>query len=148
MTAIVQFVQYGSFSIQNFWTSGQSFGSRFYSFAPFLFRGAAAELGGENSDAFIAFSNNALVLSTIANRSALNDTVIVTSVWLTQSLTVSPSPPPREELYIINSVAFSDERVEVRLRSPVDAANTRFPNRRLTSGLVGNLPRDGQVRVA
>lgn len=148
MSGVAQFVTYGSNRIQNFWRTGQTFQGQSYTFVPFLFRGATAELGGDNSEAFLAFATNSMMISLVGNRSVLNSTVTVASVWITQSLAVASSPPPRIETYVINAIAFNEDRIEVRLRSPVDAANTRFPNKRLTSGLVGNLPRDGQVRIA
>lgn len=148
MAGVAQFVQFDSTFIQNFWRGGQTFQGRSYVFAPFLFRGASSELNGENSEAFLAFATSDFTLGVIGNRSALNREVTITTVWVTSSLAIAPSPPPRSELFVINSVVFSDERAEIRLQSPVDAVSAIFPNRRLTSGLVGNLPREGQVRVA
>lgn len=146
MSATAQFVQFNSLFIQNFWTDTRFLDGAAYTFVPFIFQGASQELGGENSEAFLAFSNTSLSLA-ILNRSAINQPITIKSRWLTTSLEINTAFT-RDEVFLINSVAWNEERVEVRLRSPVDAATARFPNRRLTSGLVGNLPREGSVRVA
>ena len=149
MSAIAQFVTYNGIRIQNLFnqSSPYTFEGNGYSFVPFVYKGAAVEANGENSEAFIAFSNTDMTLG-IMGRNAINQMVSIVSVWLTTDLQINPAYPPRRDTLLINSVAFNEERVELRLRSAVDAAIARFPNRRITSGLVGNLPREGQVRIA
>lgn len=147
MSATAQFVTYGSLNIQNFWTDTRTLNGALYSFVPFIYKGSGQTLGGDNAEAFLAFSNSSMSLM-VMNRSAINQPITIRSYWLTTALEINTSLPPREETYLINAVAWNEERVEVRLRSPVDAAGVQFPNRRITTALVGALPREGAVRIS
>jgi hypothetical protein len=66
-------------------------------------------------------------------------------VWLTPALT--PLPGGLEEFYVGIGAGDSDTTVELRFRSPMDAATSRFPRQILSAQNVGILPLSAELTL-
>jgi hypothetical protein len=117
-----------------------------YRFCPFEISGTTQALGGANPLLSVMLPNEEIILQMLAGGDGnRNSTLRLTQVWLTPALT--PLPGGLEEFYVGIGAGDSDTTVELRFRSPMDAATSRFPRQILSAQNVGILPLSAELTL-
>jgi hypothetical protein len=132
---------------QNYWVNQDVlWENNTYGFLPFAFSGATTTKSGDNQPANLVFPNNALARGW--TETAIRDR------WLARCRvmlidTTAPNAPTQLVNYVaqIISGSWSDQAIEVRLASVLDAVGADVPRKKLTKQLVGNLPVTANVRI-
>ena len=159
MTNEIRLVQFFDFSdadgnnkpeylFQNYFVNeSKSKGNKSFSFAPFQVVGGTSSIGGDNSQIQILFPATqyaiALVEAANGNRKSqlelttktVNAAGTVTSAFLAQ------------EFYIGLGATFSEDTIELRFNTAVDAVASNFPAQRLNEDNVGILPLDSALSL-
>ena len=133
---------------QNYFVNeSKSKGNKSFSFAPFQVVGGTSSIGGDNSQIQILFPATqyaiALVEAANGNRKSqlelttktVNAAGTVTSAFLAQ------------EFYIGLGATFSEDTIELRFNTAVDAVASNFPAQRLNEDNVGILPLESALSL-
>ena len=117
-----------------------------YRFVPFEVTGTTQSLGGDNPQVSLLMPNEDILLKMVeggdGNR---NSTLRLINLWVTAA--GSPLPGPLIEFYVGIGAGDSDTTIELRFRSPMDAATARFPRQLLTAYNVGILPLNSELNL-
>lgn len=132
---------------QNYWINEDvAWQGNTYGFLPFAFSGATTTKSGDNQPAALAFPNNALARGW--TETAIRER------WLARCYVMLINPddsanPTMLVNYVAQIVAgtWSDQGIEIRLASVLDAVGADVPRKKLTKQLVGNLPVTANVRI-
>ena len=121
-----------------------------YKFLNFIYQGAAKNKSGDNLEAALVLANNQISMSQ-AQEAVFNKYSV--EVFVSK---VNPSTMIPESIYgnsfltrdnwLVTSLSYDSETVEVMLSSSIDAVGTTAPNRRLTTDIVGALPLTGDIQ--
>mgnify|MGYP003134014014 CR=1 len=121
-----------------------------YIFLNFIYQGAAKNKSGDNLEAALVLANNQVSMSQ-AQEAVFNKYSV--EVFVSK---VNPSTMIPESIYgnsfltrdnwLVTSLSYDSETVEVMLSSSIDAVGTTAPNRRLTTDIVGALPLTGDIQ--
>ena len=115
-----------------------------YLFLNFIYQGAAKNKSGDNLEAALILANNQVSMShaqeAIANKYSVEvfvskvnpETMIPEQIYGNNFLT--------RDNWLVTSLSYDAETIEILLSSSIDAVGTTAPNRRLTAGIVGALP--------
>ena len=115
-----------------------------YLFLNFIYQGAAKNKSGDNLEAALILANNQVSMShaqeAIANKYSVE--VFVSKV---DPVTMNPQKIYGNNFltrdnWLVTSLSYDAETIEILLSSSIDAVGTTAPNRRLTAGIVGALP--------
>ena len=121
-----------------------------YLFLNFIYQGAAKNKSGDNLEAALILANNQVSMShaqeAIANKYSVE--VFVSKV---DPVTMNPQKIYGNNFltrdnWLVTSLSYDAETIEILLSSSIDAVGTTAPNRRLTAGLVGALPVTGDIQ--
>ncbi len=131
---------------QNYFIEGKNRGNKMFDFAPFQVIGETSSIGGDNSQIQILFPATqyaiALVETGKGNRK--------TQLELTTRI-VDESGAVKEllskEFYIGLGATFSEDTVELRFSTAIDAVGSSFPAQRLSEDNVGNLPLESALSL-
>lgn len=114
-----------------------------YPYLSFIYQGAAKNRTGDNIEAALVLATNKL--STGIARDALNYRWHL-RVWSAQlNSTGGISRILTTEDWLVSSMTYDPEKVEVILSSGIDAVGANAPTRTLTRGMVGALPVTGNI---
>jgi len=118
-----------------------------YQYLSFIYQGATKSRSGDNLQAALVLANNTLAMN-IANQLVTGFANVTVENWLMnpstyQRLRQSPLTP---ETWLVSSLSYDPETIELVLSSSLDAIGTQAPTRVLTRKLVGALPTTGSVR--
>jgi len=117
-----------------------------YEFVPFEVTGTTQSLGGDNPQVSLLMPNEQIILTMLeGGQGNRNSTMRLTQLWLTPAFT--PLPGPLQEFYVGIGAGDSDTTVELRFRSPMDAATSRFPRQILSAQNVGILPLNTELNL-
>ncbi len=116
-------------------------------FAPFQVEGSVSTLEGDNSQIQLLFPTTdyaiALVESGDGNRKSQ---LILKTYFITTDERV-PSSPSSQEVYVGIGASFSENTIELRFNTAVDAVASNFPAQRLNEENVGILPLDSSLSL-
>ncbi len=124
-----------------------SYDGKTFGYLSFIYQGAAKSRTGDNLQAGLILSTNPLstgiAAEAIKNRYHLR-------VW---SVTINPDRDQVAKLltledWVVASMVYDPEAVEVVLSSSIDAVGANAPTRVLTRKLVGALPITASIRVS
>lgn len=122
-----------------------SYDGKTFQYLSFIYQGAAKNRTGDNLQAGLILSTNPL--STGLAREAINNRYHL-RVW---SVTINPdrdavSKLLTQEDWVVASMVYDPDAVEVVLSSSIDAVGANAPTRVLTRNLVGALPVTASLR--
>ena len=134
-------------NFQNYWIAEDAtYNGVRYGFLPFAFSGATSTKSGDNQPAAIALPNNDLARGWAETA--------IRSQWLARCRvmlidTANRDNPTQLTEYTAQIVAgsWSDQAIELRMASILDAVGADIPRKKLTKQLVGNLPITSNVRI-
>lgn len=116
-----------------------------YAYLSFIYQGAAKNRNGDNLEADLVLSSNAISLGYAAEAARNRWNVRVDSCSMNPSnFTVGRTLTT--EYWIAASMSYDPETVEVLLSSSIDAVGATAPTRVLTRKLVGALPVSGNIQ--
>ena len=145
--AIGTFIDLPGYSFQNFFHGERiSWDGGVYDFAGFGYSGSSVDLQGGNIDAQLIFVVNDLSLNLAKKAADDRDVVTVKTVWLNPE-SLSPESNFMEDTFMVTGFEHDNNRLGLRLSSPLDAISGDVPRRRLTEKLVGALPSTGQIQL-
>jgi len=134
---------YQNFSINE----SRNYGGVTYAFAPFAYTLGAGSKGGDRSDSALAAGLDPISVNLFAEA--------VENRYLLEIKTVSLDPDTfaddtlvRTELWRVAQYEMDTERIVLKLSSPLNAASSNIPRRRLSTKLVGALPNTGSLVVS
>ena len=116
-----------------------------YSYLSFIYQGASKSRSGDNLQAALVLANNTLAMN-IANQLVTGFANVTVENWLMNPSTYSRSRLLTSETWLVSSLSYDPEAIELVLSSSLDAIGTQAPTRVLTRKLVGALPTTGSVR--
>lgn len=116
-----------------------------YPYLPFIYQGAAKNRTGDNLEAALVFSSNAISMGYAAQAAQNRWNVRIDSCSMNPT-TFAVGRTLTTEFWLAASMTYDVETVEVLLSSSVDAVGASAPTRSLTKALVGSLPVTGSVR--
>lgn len=116
-----------------------------YQYLSFIYQGATKSRSGDNLQAALVLANNTLAMN-IANQLVTGFANVTAENWLMNPSTYSRSRLLTSETWLVSSLSYDPETIELVLSSSLDAIGTQAPTRVLTRKLVGALPTTGSVR--
>lgn len=117
-----------------------------FAFAPFSVEGTTAALGGGNNTLQILFPNIEIALRLLQSGDGNRlSRLTLHTVWLTASGAYTPNQT--SEFFVGTGSSIGDTTLELRFRSAIDSVASNFPNRNLTTGLVGVLPLNSNISL-
>ena len=116
-----------------------------YSYLAFIYQGAAKNRSGDNLEANLVLSSNAISMGYAAQAARNRWNIRVDSCSMNPS-TFAVAKTLTTEYWIAASMSYDIETVEVLLSSSIDAVGAAAPTRVLTRGLVGALPVSGNIQ--
>ena len=122
-----------------------SYGGRSYAYLSFVYQGAAKNRTGDNMEAGIMLSVNAISQSIAKDIVASRQHVRIYSVTMGQDDTVSRLLTTEE--WLAASMTYDYETLEVILSSGIDAVGANAPTQVLTKALVGLLPTTASIQA-
>lgn len=136
------------YAYQNFSVNQtRTYGGVTYQFVPFAVSTGAGSRGGDRSEATLGAGTNAITVNIFAEA--------VNSNWLLELKTVSLNPDTfadstliRTEIWRVARYELDNEKILLRLTSPLDAVREQVPNRFLSTRLVGALPTSATLVVS
>jgi len=122
-----------------------NYGGSSYTFAPFSFSGAVANIQGDNLDAGLVFA------STKVTRTWADTAITDAWIGFVQVVLLKDDSSIQRVLYnytgSISSGGWDQTRIELSLNSVMDAVRGTVPGRRLNAQLVGNIPITATINV-
>ena len=122
-----------------------SYDGRSYAYLSFVYQGAAKNRTGDNMEAAIMLSVNAISQSIARQVVADRQHVRIYSVTMGQDDTVSRLLTTEE--WLAASMTYDYETLEVILSSGIDAVGANAPTQVLTKALVGLLPTTASIQA-
>jgi hypothetical protein len=116
-----------------------------YQYLSFIYQGATKSRSGDNLQATLILANNVLSMN-IANQLVSSFATATVENWLMNPSTYDRSRLLTSEVWVVSSLSYDPETIELVLSSSLDAIGTQAPTRVLTRKLVGELPTTGSVR--
>ena len=121
-----------------------------YLFLNFIYQGAAKNKSGDNLEAALILANNQVSMNQ-AQEAVFNKYSIEVFVSKVDPITMTPqliygNNFLTRDNWLVTSLSYDSETIEVMLSSSIDAVGTTAPNRRLTSDIVGALPVTGDTQ--
>lgn len=130
------------FLFQNYYVDG--FGG--IAFAPFQVQGSVSALGGDNSQIQVLFPTTKEAVQIVdkgnGNRKSQ---LILTTHYITEEEQVGGQLS--QEIYVGIGASFSEDTIELRFNTAVDAVASNFPAQRLNEDNVGILPLDSSLSL-
>ena len=111
---------------------------RFHSFLGFVYQGAARNRTGDNIQSSLIIGANALSTGLAKNLLDTRHYAVVTTVQFDNNDNVARQLS--QESWVVASMTYDPENVELILSSAIDAVGAQAPNKTLTKDRVGNLP--------
>ena len=111
---------------------------RSHTFLGFVYQGAARNRTGDNMQSSLIIGANALSTGLAKNLLDKRHYAVVTTVQFDNNDNVAKQLS--QESWVVASMTYDAENVEVILSSAIDAVGAQAPNKTLTKDRVGNLP--------
>ena len=115
-----------------------------YPYLSFIYQGAAKNRTGDNLEAQLVLSSNAISMGYAVQAVQNNYQVRVDSCSM-NPVDFTVGRTLTTEFWLASSMSYDFETVEVLLSSGIDAVGSNAPNRVLTTGLVGVLPTSAAI---
>lgn len=109
-----------------------------HSFLGFVYQGAARNRTGDNIQSSLIIGANALSTGLAKNLLDTRHYAVVTTVQFDNNDNVARQLS--QESWVVASMTYDPENVELILSSAIDAVGAQAPNKTLTKDRVGNLP--------
>jgi hypothetical protein len=116
-----------------------------YFYLSFIYQGATKSRSGDNLQSTLILANNVVSMN-IANQLVSSFATVTVENWLMDPSTYDRSRLLTSEIWVVSSLSYDPETIELVLSSSLDAIGTQAPTRVLTRKLVGELPTTGSVR--
>ena len=116
-----------------------------YPYLPFMYQGAAKSRTGDNLEAAIVLSANDISMG-YAARAVQNRWNMKVSSCSMHPVDFTVGRTLATEYWLVASMSYDVEMVEILLSSSVDSVGATAPTRVLTRSMVGALPTSGQVQ--
>ena len=115
-------------------------------FAPFQVQGSVSSIGGDNSQIQVLFptTKEAVQIVDQGNGNRRSQLTLTTN-YITQGEQVGSQLS--QEIYIGIGASFSEDTIELRFNTAVDAVASNFPAQRLNEENVGILPLDSALSL-
>lgn len=152
MTTEIRIVQYFDLTdadgkqhkYQNYFVGAVNAG---YEFAPFQVEGSISSLNGDNSQIQVLFPTSEFAVTMVeAADGNRKSKLTLTTKTVSASGTVSTNPLSTE-FYIGLGASFSEDTVELRFNTAVDAVASNFPAQSLTQENCGLLPLESALSL-
>jgi hypothetical protein len=118
-----------------------------YEYLSFVYQGAAKSRTGDNLEAAIVLSVNA-ISQDIARQAVMRRKHVTVYSVVTESSTFNPNGNwLSREVWLAATMTYDAETLEVILSSGIDAVGANAPSRVLTKGLVGRLPTTANINA-
>tara|TARA_R100000781_G_scaffold37594_3_gene26574 strand:- start:4048 stop:4617 length:570 start_codon:yes stop_codon:yes gene_type:complete len=116
-----------------------------YWYLPFIYQGAAKNRSGDNIEASLVFANNILAMNR-AREAVKEKWHVEVSVCIADPMTLDIQRILTSDYWLVTSMTYDFETIEVLLSSGIDAVGSNAPTRVLTSSMVGSLPTSGRIQ--
>ena len=111
-----------------------------FKYLSFIYQGAARNRSGDNMTSSLLLANNELSMN-YAQQLVLNKYHVKVETWLMDdNFDRIPNKRLTEEQWLVSSMSYDPETIEVILSSAIDAVGANAPDRVLTKEIVGHLP--------
>ena len=115
-----------------------------YKYLGFVYQGAALTTTGDNLQATLLLANNALTMSLILE-GVQRKWQLKVETWLMEPGKSKPVKRLAMEKWLMTSMNYDYETIEITLSSAIDAVSAGIPQRTLSLSLVGDLPTTGNI---
>ncbi len=132
--------QQGSISYQHQWDTA----SEEYKYLPFIYQGSTVTNNGNNLESGMVLANNKIAI-TYATEAVENKSKVKVATCLMNNKTWAVQKILSVEHWLVISMSYDAETIEMTLSSAVDAVGSTVPNFVLTRSKVGSLPTTGQI---
>ena len=132
---------------QNYFVNeSKTFNSASYGFAPFQVQGSVSSLNGDNAQIQVLFPAIEYAIRLVeAGEGNRRSRLTLTTRTVTAAGAISGTGP--QEIYIGLGASFSEDTVELRFNTAVDAVASNFPAQSLTEQNCGFLPLDSSLSL-
>tara|TARA_Y100000015_G_scaffold39257_1_gene42916 strand:- start:225 stop:695 length:471 start_codon:yes stop_codon:yes gene_type:complete len=127
--------------------SSITFESNSYGFLPFIYNGATKSLTGDNLESTLTIANNRLAIE-LAHEASLRSWSVRVDTVLMDPSTFTFQRTLTTEYWIVNSMSYNVEGIQLALSTAIDAVNSSVPNKVLRSQDVGALPVTSRISNA
>jgi hypothetical protein len=116
-------------------------------FAPFQVQGSVSTLGGDNSQIQILLPTTDYAIALVECGDGNRKSQLILETYLISSSEQVPENPFATEVYVGIGASFSEDTIELRFNTAIDAVASNFPAQRLNEGNVGILPLDSSLSL-
>jgi len=116
-------------------------------FAPFQVQGSVSTLGGDNSQIQLLFPTTEFAIALVESGEGNRKSQLILKTFFLTADELVPSNPSSQEVYVGIGASFSEDTIELRFNTAVDAVASNFPAQRLNEENVGILPLDSALSL-
>ena len=116
-------------------------------FAPFQVQGSVSSLGGDNSQIQVLFPTTEYAIALVESGNGNRQSRLILTTFVLTSQEQVPNNFLSQEIYIGIGASFSENTIELRFNTAVDAVAANFPAQRLSEENVGFLPLDSALSL-
>ena len=116
-----------------------------YSYLSFIYQGAAKNRTGDNMESQLVLANNKVAMDH-AHDAVMNRWNLQATTCIMDPLTFNVKKELTSEHWIVASMVYDPEVIEITLSSSIDAVGVTCPHRVLFTEQVGALPVSSQIR--
>jgi len=116
-------------------------------FAPFQVQGSVSTLGGDNSQIQVLFPTTEYAIALVESGNGNRQSQLILTTFAITSQNQQPDNFLSQEIYIGIGASFSENTIELRFNTAVDAVAANFPAQRLSEENVGFLPLDSALSL-
>ena len=133
------------FFFQNFYVGEtRTWDAKEYQFSGFGYSGSTTDLQAGNVDSQLVWPCNELSLAMAHEAATERQIIVVKTVWLDPDELTEVGNYMRD-VFMATGYDHDNDRLSLRLSSPLDAISADVPRRRLTEKLVGAMPSTGEI---
>lgn len=118
-----------------------------YNYLSFIYQGAAKNRTGDNMESQLVLANNKVAMDH-AHEAVINRWNLEATTCIMDPLTFNVKRVLTSEHWIVASMVYDPEAIELTLSSSIDAVGVSAPHRVLTTEQVGALPVSSQIQNA
>ena len=116
-----------------------------HEYLSFIYQGATLNRSGDNLESNLILANNAISMSYAKAAVDSKFHMKVDTYLMREDFT--PNRLLTSETWLITSLGYDPQTIELLLSSSIDAVGANAPNRILTKNLVGHLPVTAQIQT-
>tara|TARA_B100001093_G_scaffold433894_1_gene431081 strand:- start:967 stop:1437 length:471 start_codon:yes stop_codon:yes gene_type:complete len=132
---------------QNYFIEGKQKGNKMFNFAPFQVIGETSSIGGDNSQIQVLFPATQYAIALVEAAKGNRESQLQLTTKTVNADSTVQNYFLAKEFYIGLGATFSEDTIELRFNTAIDAVGSSFPARRLSEDNVGILPLDSALSL-